>query len=306
MLNLIPEPVPGNRKRASAQSAEIADAKEWLASRISRARKVGLFAEVGLLTPALAQVLLDNHNSRNRFLRETRAEFFAQIIKRGEWMLTTQGISFATDGSLNNGQHRCAGVVRAGQAVPCMFGFGEAPEAFTVIDTQASRTASDVLRIKGEQNTVVLAASAKLLMRVLAGAPRYNGGTTHAQIMEVIAQHPGLREAATAGHRFNHALTKTSAAGASVAYYLIDTRSPNAEKLPAFWDHLCTGVGLTAQRDPVLVLRNAIINGTIARGRSDRAPYIAAGIINAWNLWSRRKQTVSVTWAEDRPFPEVI
>jgi hypothetical protein len=281
-------------------------ARRWLAERISRSRKVGMFTEVVLATPALARVLLAEHNTRNRNLRNKRADEFARIIKTGQWMLTSQGISIATDGKINNGQHRLLGIDRADQAVPLAVTFGESVEAFVVLDTQGVRGSRDVLHIDGEQNSAALAAAARLLRMVLENTHMKNPHYTNQEIREVVAEHGGLREAAVAGGRFSKAFRGTSTGGATLAYYLIESRSKRAMQLSDFWGKACTGTGLNAQRDPILILRNYFIKRPAGLPRVNIGVFVAASIITSWNLWAQGKKTVSVTWDGKSDFPQVI
>ncbi len=299
------EKQPQQRQRAGAQRNDAAEARRWLNDHIARAKKVGMYSEVAELTPAIARALLDHHNTRNRPMRPTRAAFFTRVINDGQWLLTSQGVSVAIDGVLNNGQHRCAGVVIADTSVPMMFTFGEVKDAFSVIDTQATRGASDALAIEGEQNVSGLAAACRLLSMIETGAARHNVKMTIQDVRNVLAAHPGLREAVTAGHRFNASIKRTSTAGGAVAFYQIMTQSSQAARLPDFWDRLCLGTGMDAKRDPILTLRNGLINQTLNMKRGHSGAPIAAAIINAWNLWTAGKQAISVSWRDGTDFPEV-
>ena len=298
---------PSQGIASARKSAKTRDtAAEWLNARIERARKIGMFAEVGALTPDLAQLLLDKHNTHNRAYRPARVGFFVDVIGRGEWLLTSQGISLSLKGTLNNGQHRCGAVVETGETVPCLFTFGESEEAFRVIDTGAARTAGDMLKIEGEINANLLAGAARIVWHVDNGIPRHGAKMSHVQIREIVNDHPRLREASTAASRARAHLGKTSPSALTAAYYLILTRSQFAAKLPEFWEKLVTGTHLSAQRDPILILRNTCLSGTIVRSKGEPGIRAAAAIIIAWNLWARRKQTVSVVWKDGDDFPAVV
>jgi hypothetical protein len=80
---------------------------------------------------------------------------FAEAMRRGEWLVTHQGIAFDVNGVLVDGQHRLAAVIEADQPVE-MTVFTEVPEgAFDVLDTGKRRTAADVLAIEGEKEQLI-------------------------------------------------------------------------------------------------------------------------------------------------------
>lgn len=98
------------------------------------------------VTPAMAQEWL-RKNTNNRRLREGTVEGLADAIRRGEWIVSHQGIAFGKSGRLLDGQHRLHAVVRAGIAVEMMVTFDEDDEAFKVIDIGLKRQSYDILDI---------------------------------------------------------------------------------------------------------------------------------------------------------------
>lgn len=292
---------------AMAAYTETYDVAAWLAHQIERGKRED-FQVRAQLTPELAGLLLKHHNNRNRPMRPKRANEWSERLKAGKWLVTSQGISLGVDGNLNNGQHRCSGIVLSGVAVPCWIMFGEPVEAFYVLDTQQTRSASDALHILGEQNTQVLSAAARVLLVVSSTQPRSMTGSIgraidHATIAETVMNNPELRTAATFGQRFSSALPKTSTAGASVAYYLISTRSKHANRLPDFWTRVCSGVGIAHEKEPARVLRRGVETGRLIRIKSASGPYTAACIIIAWNMFVAGKLANGLSWPENEPFP---
>jgi hypothetical protein len=102
---------------------------------------------VMLVTPALAAEWLKS-NTNNRQLRKNVVETLANIIRRGEWHTTHQGIAFGTDGALYDGQHRLRAIVEAGIGVHIEVTRGLPMIAVDAIDTGGTvRSARDVLAI---------------------------------------------------------------------------------------------------------------------------------------------------------------
>lgn len=108
---------------------------------------MAVHAEIKLITPEWAGEQLKAFNTGNRRMRRWWSEALAQSIKRGEWILTHQGIAFTEDGRLLDGQHRLFAVVLSGVPVE-MFVFSNVPNnAFSVIDIGQKRSISDTTGI---------------------------------------------------------------------------------------------------------------------------------------------------------------
>ena len=296
--------VTEDRKMFSASNtAEVRRAREFLRTRIAQGAR-GMFSEVGTLTPALAEIILAEHNGGNRPLRATAAEKWANEIREGRWKLTAQGISFSPEGTLNNGQHRCVGVVSAGRPVPMNFTFGEPRDAFLVHDTGSLRSASDVLSVKGEAQTSALAGAVRTFYIVQRGG-RGNYGITNEVVASIVDANPGLRHAASVGHTIAGRL-KTSPSGIAVAYFLINRDSERKNRTEAFFDALRTGADLAGERNPILVLRNSLLSRQVrAPSGQNGGAWVAASTIIAWNAWVRGKKTISVKWPDGVEFPAV-
>ena len=56
-------------------------------------------------------------NTTNRPVSKAVVRSFAQAMRRGEWMVTHQGIAFDTQGVLVDGQHRLAAIIEADRPV---------------------------------------------------------------------------------------------------------------------------------------------------------------------------------------------
>lgn len=99
--------------------------------------------EVMKIDPIKAQQFLDSANYENRRLRGWWVQSLANAMRRGEWILTHQGISFDTTGRLIDGQHRLAAIVEYGKPIEMAVSKGVDPDAFKVVDSGIKRTISD-------------------------------------------------------------------------------------------------------------------------------------------------------------------
>ena len=114
-------------------------------------------SRVQTITPERASEWLAA-NTTNRPVSKAVVRSFAQAMRRGEWMVTHQGIAFDTRGVLVDGQHRLAAIIEADRPVELTV-FTEVGEGtFDVLDTGKRRSAADVLAIEGEKSSTMLAA----------------------------------------------------------------------------------------------------------------------------------------------------
>ena len=105
-----------------------------------------MYSEVVTVTPQLAAEWL-KRNTDNRPLRKWHVEALAGAITRGEWVLSHQGVAFAEDGRLLDGQHRLAAIVKANTSVLMVVTRNVPEDAFKAIDQGVKRTLSDVFGV---------------------------------------------------------------------------------------------------------------------------------------------------------------
>ena len=135
----------------------------------------GLKIRVLNIGPYEAMALLEA-NKDNRPLRKGRVNYYAQIMKQGDWMLTHQGIAFSREGIGLDLQHRLNAIIKAEVTVPMLVVEGLNPKSFHAIDQHERRTVQDAM--KKPKKTI---EEAKLFIR-MSGKENY--------------QHPTLRDIA--------------------------------------------------------------------------------------------------------------
>jgi hypothetical protein len=144
--------------------------------------------DIVTMTPEWACQILAKQNTNNRTLRGAIVRRYAEAIRNNEWRLTQQGIAIDKNGVLLDGQHRLAAIVRAEKPVEIAMAVNCEPEIFKVLDTGATRKASDVLHMQGAKHRTVAATAIKQLImyqenpdKVWRGRVRY---PSHAEISE--------------------------------------------------------------------------------------------------------------------------
>lgn len=288
---------------AVPDSAEMRRVAAWLDGRFKTAKKV-MTSETVTITPAMAEYILKRCNAGNRPLRKSKIEQYAKAMKEGLFLLTSQGISFGPDGTLNNGQHRLHGIVRSGMPIRMYATFGESKDAFHVIDTGGVRGAADSLHVAGFKNVNVLAAAARLLKLIEDSAS--GGAYSNKQVIDFVESHPRLPDAATAAWTVYNKF-RCSIAAPTVASYFIMTRSKRPELLPSFTGSLVDGSNL-GKGSALLKFREGLMQkklDTKARDSYTRGASVAASMIITWNSWAYDRPVRSVLWDHTTPFPTV-
>lgn len=107
-------------------------------------------SEIVKVTPRLAREWL-KHNTKNRPIRPSHVETLRASFERGEYVMTHQGVAFAEDGELIDGQHRLSAIalLSDGCYFPMLVSTGmHRNSTFAVVDaTQCKRTTADVLGV---------------------------------------------------------------------------------------------------------------------------------------------------------------
>jgi hypothetical protein len=104
--------------------------------------------ELVKITPAMAQAMLGK-NVNNRNLSERAVTLLVEAMKAGDWQITHQGIAFYEDGSLADGQHRLAAIIRFGHPVGMMVTRGLPKGVAMTIDSGRRRSLIDGVKISG-------------------------------------------------------------------------------------------------------------------------------------------------------------
>ena len=248
------------------------------------------------ITPDLAKKWLAQ-NTHNRNLRERVVNGYAADMRDGNWVEDGQSIKFAkgdvvlldnppiNGGALLDGQHRLSAVVTAGVPVRMLVVSNLDDSTQEVMDTGAKRVLGDVLKLRGEQYAVSLAA---VLMRVYQWKQGYrknlksagHSRPTHRQLLEVLEQHPEVRRSVELADRAR-TTGKLSASTLGLCHWLFNRI--DSDDCAYFFARLADGVKLESD-DPIYALRRVLDNFAADRGRPDEA-LVTALVIKAWNAY---------------------
>jgi len=234
----------------------------------------------------------------NRPYRLATAARMAQDMRAGKWLETGEPIIFASNGRLNNGQHRLNAVVLAQVAVPLDIRFGASRKAMVATDTGRKRTSADHLTIEGEDHGVVIAAAIRLYKAFLAKDWEFNASISPLESEEMLAQFPGFRGAAALTVKWGRLFPEVPRSVWTLCFYCCAQKDRTDAMI--FFEMLATGVGIESLDHPANVARRFFISAAKGHGYSKSSQKIPI-VFKAWNAF-RRGETRSflrVRRAED-------
>lgn len=222
------------------------------------------------VTPEMAKRFLKT-NECNRPVRMAHVMRLKNEILAGRWLPTHQGIAFADDGSLLDGQHRLMAIEASGREVKMFVTHGVKKfhngdinlNAMDVIDCGKSRTTADQLHLlHGVSNSSLTVAACKIISIACCGDAKWARTLSVGQAMQILEIY-GDAIALLIGMVQGSPLARKSAIiGALALASQVDTKVT-----VKFMEELRTGSGIK-EGDPVYALRESLI--TAPTGNSEK------------------------------------
>lgn len=263
-----------------------------------------------LVTPELAQRLLDL-NTANRPIRGQEVDLWTEVIERGAWHYTHQGIAIDCKGVLQDGQHRLSAIVHSGIPVEMQISIGMPSENFHAIDNGLRRTFGDVASHLGYSNNNRVGSVARLLIIYNEYPLRpFSSKVSNAEVAEFLqAQFFGthltigevVHEAVNEGHAHWQKYRVNSNALATATFKLWETLGQDDAQVMEFLTGLRTGAGLS-DKDARLALRRVVDSPTSKSPRT--ATHHLGLVIKAWNKFVQGKDVQVLVYrskVEDMP-----
>lgn len=261
--------------------------------------------EVIDITPDKAREMLA-YNTHNRNLRGRVVSAYAEDMRHGGWVEDGQSIKFATDGALLDGQHRLAAIAEADVTVRMLVVRNLPNEAQENMDTQAKRTFGDVLKLRGEERAVALAAACRRVHFWEAGVQRSRSANitpTNRQLLQTLDKYPWLRETVVVATSV-HLQVPINGSTLALCHWLFVQIDP--DDCEYFFKRLADGVNL-ADGDPIHVLRRTVFKENTERSRISDTMMLAY-VIKAWNAFREGRKVSILRYrpggANPEPFPE--
>lgn len=196
-------------------------------------------------------------NVANRTLRPSRVREYATAMTQGRWLYTADPIRFDEDGRLIDGQHRLLAVVRSGRTVEMHVVRGLAREAQDKVDTGATRTAADALKVRGFKHGAQLATIVPIVNWLLKSGG-FAASYTRDEVVYWMGVHTGLDEIVEAAYKDRN-LLPCQLAPYAAAFYAARRRSTQVPATTEFFvDQLVDTIGLRSG-SPALATRRYLL-----------------------------------------------
>lgn len=253
------------------------------------------------VTPAQARQWLAASNTTNRSLSKMLLAQMVKDLLAGKWRLNGETIIFDSASNILDGHHRLTACAESGVAIETFVVLGADPSALVTIDTGKTRDSTDALTFAGESNAGALAAAARLVWLAEAGSLDESGrgarraGLTREELLNTVARHPGLRDAAsgcTAYYRQFPQLPRSLWAFMRYWFARYD-----AARAASFVEALASGAGLEKD-DAVFLLRSRLIQNANMKAKLPLKEVLALAI-KAWVHHARGEKLRSLRWLAD-------
>lgn len=263
------------------------------------------------ITPAAAQQILDECNTANREMSETRVNVLLNDYKSGRYVENGDTIRFDIHGNLLDGQHRLRFIALSGAEFVKAIAVGLPPQAFTSIDTGKSRTLADLLGIAGHKaNAPMVAATARMHSRwtKTGGETVVGGGKQASSTSELVAyaeRHPEIMRscAFVAEMQRERAAFKGFPRIIALSHCLFSEKS--APMADDFVVAVVRGDGLGAD-DPYFLLRGRLIEMRGGRMSVANDNALVAMCVKAWNAKRSGTRISLLRWKSNESMPTVL
>lgn len=202
--------------------------------------------------------------AKNRRISQRRVGLYASVMKRGDWMLTNQGIAIDEFGMLIDGQHRLNAIVEADVPVELLVIRAAPNRSQLVPDQGLKRQPHDQVGLReGWEVTPMHIAVAKCIVMSIGGpgSSVRKDTTVDIQLMDrFYVRHHKAIEFAVAQFNFRATIKGVTIAPVIApvarAHYTEDSN-----KLVRFCEVVATGMADHKNDAPAVVLRNWLIAG---------------------------------------------
>jgi hypothetical protein len=228
------------------------------------------------VTPEVARRWL-RFNYRNRNQREAGKRDYSTDMEEKGFAINGSSVTFSrplAEGEddlipagkpvLMDGQHRLEACVRSNTPFVVYVAYGIDPGVRHTIDTGIKRSFSDVLQLRGEKNTMVLASVIKRVHAWLHGDKHLTlkkVTATHSQMADFLDEHPEIRRSAEIASRAQGEFVLTT--GQSLRQSVVGTAhwlfmQADERLAPEFFARLGDGASMPLNH-PIMVLRRRLV-----------------------------------------------
>ncbi|QIS10632.1 hypothetical protein [Nocardia arthritidis] len=245
---------------------------------------VGVYAGIVDIDTDLARRLL-KHNTHNRAIRPGKVAELVRVLGAGQWQFNGEAVKFDRDGTMRDGQHRCAAITELDSptSFPTLVVYGLDAQSQETMDQGTKRQAYEQLTIAGIESDKTVAAAVRVLIRWREGllfGDHKQADVTTSDIVAWAKANPGgmerFRELTARGYRRISGCPPSVSLAVAYRFAEIDT-----EWGYEFFDNLLKPFGLP-EGSPVWALRSRLEQIVKRRQRVGDRNMIAY-FVSAWN-----------------------
>jgi hypothetical protein len=260
-----------------------------------------------LITPEIAKKLLEM-NDNNRRIRPLRYSRYAKDMKEGRWLDdTAEMIKITKGGKLADGQNRMMAVVIANIPIFFHVAYGLEDSVFPVLDTGASRNATDVFKIAGVKNDSQIPSiinNFNILKTSYQRSQQINKTLTNAELLAQYDLDPEFwqfvfRKTASWYDGFSKIIPMSTIGGMFATFYHI-----HKEDAVDFMDQLCKGINV--KNPSIELLRKRLIQEKLSNKKTT-VTFRNVLIIKVWNFYRNNQSVKTLKFIpETESFPKPI
>ena len=250
------------------------------------AEVAGTTEEKMLVTPELAKFWLDNCNTHNQNISQSRVQLYTDLMLSGRWTYNGEPIQFDKHGVLLNGQHRLLAMVLSNTTQTFLVVKGLERATQLTMDQGTRRSPQSQLKLAGIVADSTVAAAIRTFIRWEQGkffGDQVRGKVSTVEVVDWAAAHPELvlmlNELSASGVRRAKCAPSTALAIA-LRFSIID-----AEASSQFFGTLISEENMTGAILALHKRLSSIRESGVKLTEKDTVGYFTM----AWNAWRTGK-----------------
>lgn len=265
---------------------------------------------VVLMTPKLAQIILDEYNVDNRPVSKLNVTKLVKEMNTGNWMFNGDTITFDFNGRQKNGQHRLLACVESGYSFPVIVVSGVTPESFMSMDNGRKRNGGDILGVEGIKNASSTAATVKTIYAFINKRYGVNvstqiGALSNTEMLDKYLELNRARVDSTTpiddATKYGLKMAKRdecllSPSVVSTFHYLL--RGIDPDKGLLFMEQLCLGYGIE-KGSPIQSLRTKVTKTKTNKNYKLTQTELISNIVYAWQKFKNNEKCKTIRIPEN-------
>lgn len=230
-----------------------------------------VYSKVIEITPEIAKMLIANTEGRlQRAPHKQTILEYANLMRKGEWVLNYQPIQIGIDGNVLDGQHRLRGCIEANIPFTTLFIENVDEKVFDTMDRGRARTLGDILSSRRFDNYNTMAATIAVLYNLeneryaltMTSKGQSSGSNRHlritpTQMNKFLSRNPNFSEFIADGKRLQNVGSKLLTPSQFIALWYFCSKS-DAVKSNTFFAKLSTGASID-ETNPIFFIRKKLM-----------------------------------------------